>query len=116
MMSDDLERMSLHGEGKPADVLPPDPENARAERAARARLAMLAGSPELNQADFESALALLEGEMEEPAGITVAGLLVDLAHFCDLRGYSFEQAFGCAKELYLEDTAGSGLQLSFPMD
>jgi hypothetical protein len=38
---------------------------------------------------------------------------VDLAHFCDLKGYRFDQAFACAKELYLEDTAGEGMQLSF---
>jgi hypothetical protein len=115
-MSYDPKSLALHGVGEPADPLPPDPENAREVRAARARLAMLAGSPDLNPKDFESALSLLEASTEEPAGITVAGLLVDLAHFCDLKGYDFEQAFACAKELYLEDTADAGLQFSFPTD
>ena len=107
------ERLALHGGGVPAEVLPPDPENSREARAGRARLAMLAGHTDLDEEKSASALALLEDTTEEPAGITLAGLLVDLAHFCDLKGYRFDQAFACAKELYLEDTAGEGMQLTF---
>jgi hypothetical protein len=104
------ERFALHGEGVPAEVLPPDPEKSREARAGRVRLAMLAGHPDLDEQKTASALALLE---DTTAGITVAGLLMDLAHFCDLKGYRFDQVFACAKELYLEDTAGEGMQLTF---
>jgi hypothetical protein len=42
-------RLALHGEGVPAEVLPADPENSREARAGRARLAMLAGHPDLDE-------------------------------------------------------------------
>jgi hypothetical protein len=62
------ERLALHGEGFPSEVLPPDPENSREARAGRARLAMLAGHPDLDEQKTASALALLEDTTEEPAG------------------------------------------------